>query len=164
MEKKKKFRLPLSVYLIYLLFILFLFSFTTFSSYVTSTENSVTGRSAMFQLIVDSQSKNLIIDVNEGILTDKYDFSVKSNSEVTTYYDIIVDLKTELPPELTISLDTKQADKIEDNVYTFNNVGSFTPLDNSIHNHSLIFTATEDLSGDVELSDLQIKVLMSQKD
>lgn len=161
--RKKKFKLPLSAYLSYLLLASFLFSFVTFSSYVTGTSNSSTGRAAMFQVVVDSQAKDLVIDVNEDIFTDQFNFSVKSNSEVAATYDVVIDLKVELPEGLTMKLDTKTADIVENNVYTFNSVGNFAPLDDSIHNHSLIFIATEDLAEHVELNDLQIKVLMSQK-
>ena len=134
--RKKKFKLPLSVYLSYLLFASFLFSFVTFSSYVTSTTNSSTGRAAMFEVEVNSQTKDLIIDVNEDILTDKFNFSVKSNSEVSVTYDVIIDLKTELPEGLTMTLDRKKANIVENNVYTFKNVSSLTTLDLSHFNTS----------------------------
>lgn len=160
--RKKKFKLPLSVYLSYLLFASFLFSFVTFSSYVTGTTNSSTTRVAKFEIVVDSQAKELKIDANKDDFTDQFDFSVKSNSEIAVTYDVLIDLKTELPDGLTMKLDTQTADVVENNIYTFNNVGSFTPLDDSIHNHSLIFTATEDLVEDVNISDLEIKILLSQ--
>lgn len=162
-KNDKKFRLPLSAYLSYLLLAAFLFTGVTLSSYVTSTSDATITRSAKFQVIVGSQAKELVINVNEDKFTDKFDFTVKSNSEVSAYYDIIVDLKTALPEGLTMKLDTLDADSVENNVYTFNRVGEFAPLDNSEHIHSLIFTATENLAENINLEDLQIKVLMSQK-
>lgn len=161
-NKKNKFLLPLSAYLSYLLLAVFLLSGVTFSRYITSTEDGAVGRSAKFEVEIGSQAKDLYINVNEDKLTDNFDFSVKSNSEVSAYYDIIIDLKTTLPEGLTVKLNTLDADSIENNVYTFRRVGEFAPLDSEEHNHSLIFTATENLTENIELSDLQIKVLMSQ--
>jgi hypothetical protein len=162
MKKNKTFKLPASTYLFYLLIATLLFTSITVSSYITETNNSVTGRSAKFEVEINSETQDLLIDVNQDILTDKFDFSVKSNSEIAAYYDVIIDLKTTLPEGLSVKLDTKTADSIEGTIYKFNRVGEFAPLDKTTHNHSLIFTASEDLAININISDLQIKVLMSQ--
>lgn len=162
--EKKKFKLPPTAYLSYFLLALFLLSFVTFSRYVTSTDNSETGRSAIFQVDVDSQADTLVLDVNEGILSDSFIFSVTSNSEIGVYYDVSIDFQKDLPENLTIQLDGKDVGKVENNVYTFLKVGEFEPLDEDTHEHTLTFIITEDLEENIELSDLQIKVLISQED
>lgn len=112
LNKGKKARLPVSVYLTYLLVVTLLFSGVTLSGYVSSASGSSSAGTAKFDVQAaadgweNGTSVALTHETVDSTNTKNYKFQVSNNSEVTITHSVRIKLGTALPASnLTITLD-----------------------------------------------------------
>lgn len=93
LEKKKRTRLPLSVWLAFLLLVTLTVG-STLARYNTSVSGDTTARVAKFEMAAAptaGQAEALTLNVdNSAASTGTYEFTVRNNSEVVVKYSVIV--------------------------------------------------------------------------
>ena len=93
LEKIKRTRLPLSVWLAFLLLVTLTVG-STLARYNTSVSGDTTARVAKFEMKVaklPAQAEELSLNIdNSAASTGTYDFTVRNNSEVVVKYSVIV--------------------------------------------------------------------------
>ena len=129
LEKKKRTRLPLSVWLAFLLLVTLTVG-STLARYNTSVSGDTTARVAKFEMEVakpTAQAEALTLNVdNSADSTGTYDFTVTNNSEVVVKYSVIV---SGVPTGVTATMQIQGG------------TGDKTPTNNS--NGSLTFAGRE---------------------
>ena len=170
-EYKKAARLPLSAYLSYLLVATMVFTGVSFSKFATTASGSDSARVARFSVSAapaSGQAQALSLDLNSatGITSDHYAFTVASDSEVMVAYTVTVDLKTQLPTGVTMTLtlaDTGSVEmtKVSDTVYTYSSELVFQDS----HNYTLTFTGDpETVTAATTLTGITVTVTAEQMD
>lgn len=112
LNRTRRVRLPLHVYLSYLLVATFLFTGISFSKYATTVSVQDEARVAVFSVSVDGEAAaDLLLDISNEVQTaNSYSFSVSSNSEVRVADVVTVTLPEELPAGIYL---TMTADSVE---------------------------------------------------
>lgn len=113
--------------------------------YTTTASGSDSARVAKFDITnsVDSQAADIDLHFYDfSKLSDEFAFSVVSESEVAVTYDVVVTMPAGMDyyTWLDLRLDGAEADRVEDNVFTFSNVNVLAPGNPSTGAHTLIFS------------------------
>ena len=142
------------------------------AKYVTSASSSDSARVAKFSVSAASSGDSATsreYTLNSTTTTATYDFTVTSNSEVATTYDIKVTVPSALQgvtPTLTVGDSTTaiSATSISsDNLtYTFKGVGTFAPGNNSDTLH-LTFTKGDDATA-ATYENIKVEAVVTQVD
>ena len=132
------------------------------AKYVTQATSADSARVAKFSVSAgpkSGQTSDLTLNVANETAT--YEFSVTTNCEVKTKYDIIITLPSALNGA-TLKLDDAEATSVSDDgkTYTFANTRESTP-GTLVHNHDLTFTRT-DSATPATYSGITIKAVVSQ--
>ena len=118
-ETTKK-RISLFV-LVYFVFLTAYLSVSTLSKYVGSVEGDGTVQIAKWDVSARSDS-NDVMNIISGGTTESYNIIVKSTSDVGCTYSVVV---TNIPNNVTLSLDGHNPDTHVGDEAIFNNVGRF---------------------------------------
>jgi len=107
--------------LVYFVFLTAYLSVSTLSKYVGSVEGDGTVQIAKWDVSARSDS-NDVMNIISGGTTESYNIIVKSTSDVGCTYSVVV---TNIPNNVTLSLDGLNPDTHVDDEAIFNNVGRF---------------------------------------
>lgn len=114
------------------------------AKYVTKTTVSDSARVAKFSVSATGESSpSYTLDADNNSAT--YDFTVTSQSEVETTYDIIVTLENAFSG-VTLSLDGVDGRSADGLTYKFAGVGTFAAGSSQTKSHTLKFTMNDDAS------------------
>lgn len=169
-EKKSKKRLPLQAYLAYLLVCTFLLAGVSFSRYITFANGSDSARVAAGVVTVsfgDNTNMEMERPADDGTQTENFQFSVSnSDSEVAIRYDVVVTLDQTLGTGVTMTLDGNPGTEGADHTYTFSNMGTFLPGEQSTRTHTLSFVGdfASIPSGTDDIYKIQITIRSQQID
>lgn len=137
--------------------------YARYTTAATSEDNARVAKFDVTNSITDSQKADIKLNFyNSDMLTDDFKFTVKSNSEVSVKYNVIVTLPEGTYDWLSITLDGVETTYIEDNVFTFYDVYSFDPTASEDKVHTLTFaikksyhgnaTNIDDIKGDIKVT------------
>ena len=157
---KKKFVVFFSLYFVLLISY---FTIYTFSKYVGTINKQGNINIAKWDVsILDNEDSTINIvsgNTSENLNQQSYILSVKSASEVSNYYSIIL---TNVPSGVRVILDDNETYYESNNLILIKNAGSFTANDSdSIHNHKLTFIAPR-TSEDISNQKIDLKVTFMQ--
>lgn len=129
-----------------------------YARYTTTATGSDSARVARFDVSNSIDSIEADIKLNfydSAALSDEFQFTVESKSEVSLVYDVVVTLPSGSYGWLNITLDGKSADFEVGNVFTFENVSDFDVATNQSKVHKLEFAIDNAYIGNSEgISDI----------
>ncbi len=149
---------------IYLLILLSLFTLAytsdTISKYKSTVQDTTTASVAKWDVSIEPISASNVINMVTGGASQDYLIKVKSLSEVSSYYSIIV---TNIPNDVKVSIDNGTEYTPSDNTITFTNVGAFD-INNNIkeRQHKLTFNAP--LESSAANANISIQAAFTQSD
>lgn len=156
LDRTRRVRLPLYVYLSYLLVATFLFTGISFSKYATTVSIQDNARVAAFSVNIDGKAAAaLVLDAsNETLSSNSYSFSVSSNSEVLVADIVTVTLPDELPAGIYLTMTVNSAEVISEiNGSTYKFVKNFA-YGEDFHLWTLTFTADQNVLEIVDIFEL----------
>lgn len=114
-----------------------------YARYTSEASSQDSARVAKFDVTnsVDSQNANIDLHFYDSTkLVDEFNFTVESKSEVAVAYDVVITLPAGTYKWLSIQLDGKEANSIENNVFIFEDVNTFLPATSVSKVHTLSFS------------------------
>ena len=170
--KKLNKKTPISLYLAGILLCLVMISanYTSglYAKYTTSVSASDSARVAKYDVSIDVENTTVSLSsFDKTTLSGKTSFTVKSNSEVSVKYSVVITFPNELPNYLEWRVDVGGAvvsdEKITQNgaVYTFTDIGTFAPgtYEDVV---TLTFEVLPGLQAADVISDFEVNVIAEQ--
>ena len=136
------------------------FSMMAFSRYNINQSGNASIGIAKWDVSVNNVSPNNFLNIVSGDTPQSYKIKVKSQSEVSTTYTIIL---SDVPSELEVSLDGREYKKPNaNNKITYSDIGSFDINDDTTEcEHTLSFKAPID-SDIPNINEISIDIKFSQ--
>ena len=160
-KKIKIFKIENIVFtLMYISLIVIILNAKAMSKYTGRAASNGVATVAKWDVKIDNTLTSNNISIVGGTSTQNYTLSVTSESEVACTYSIVL---SNVPNDVSVSIDGGTAKKASNNRITFENVGSFSANDIELmHEHTLTFSAPINVNA-VTDNPINIDVKVEQK-